>query len=160
MDAEQLQRELEADFDIKTLQDFVSDPILDFLLMNDDAGDAIATPLSSELPFEPSPASTAVAAPFLANPIYSSPARTACGDPYEHNSKRPRVEPSKATKSRAFAPPMTKKEVEQARTGAIPKQTRDDMAYCVRIWDEWRYHRQVNYGDPIPEICQVDLHSS
>lgn len=148
MDGEHLPRDQEAkftEFDDETLRLF-SKSILDFLATNDVGGDDKATPLTSK----PSPASTVATAPFSAQPS-STPAFL--GAP---NSKRPRVRPSKPPKARVFAPPKTKNEVEQARTGAIPKKTCDDMMYCLRIWNEWRHHRQVNYGDSIPEICQID----
>lgn len=133
----------------------LSKPILDFITTNDVGGDASATPLLPLL-FESSPASTVAAAPFLTNPIYSSPAPTdldalflACCDTYERETKRPRLEPCKPTKSRAFALPQ--------RPRKKWNKPSDDMTYCIRIWNEWRYHRQVNYSDSIPEIGHIDL---
>lgn len=67
------------------------------------------------------------------------------------NSKQPWVGPSKPPKARVLAPSKTKNEVGQAWAGAILKTTCDDIMYCLRIWNEWRHHRQVNYGDSIPK---------
>ena len=41
-----------------------------------------------------------------------------------------------------FAPPKTDEEVEAARKASMPKKTREDMEYCMRIWSEWRESRQ------------------
>lgn len=44
-----------------------------------------------------------------------------------------------------FAPPKTNEEVEAARKASIPKKTREDMEYCMRIWKDWRECR----GQPV-----------
>jgi hypothetical protein len=31
------------------------------------------------------------------------------------------------------------------------------MKYCVGIWNEWRYQREVNNGTVIPAIDELDL---
>ena len=46
-------------------------------------------------------------------------------------------------------------EIEQARTGAIPKKTKSDTKYCVGMWDEWHYHRLVNFQENIPQIADI-----
>jgi len=45
----------------------------------------------------------------------------------------PNVNPSHSR----FAPAKSNEEVASARTDVIPKKTREDTKYCVRIWDSW-----------------------
>ena len=42
-----------------------------------------------------------------------------------------------------FAPPKSDKEVEAARKASMPKKTRNDMDYCMRIWMEWKECRNI-----------------
>lgn len=47
--------------------------------------------------------------------------------------------------------------MEQVRKHTVPKKTLDDVKYCVSIWNEWRYYREVNSGTVIPAIDKLDL---
>ena len=47
--------------------------------------------------------------------------------------------------------------MDQAQKNTVPKKTLDDMKYCVGIWNEWRYYREVNSGTVIPAIDELDL---
>lgn len=128
------------DFDVSTLQGFVSDSILHFFSEDN------TTPLTSES----STSSTYDDAELDALLLASS-------NTYE-NAKKPRLSSaSKPTTLRAFAPTKSKEEVERARKCTIPKKTLDDMRYCVGIWNEWRYHREINDGVVIPAIDELDL---
>ena len=48
--------------------------------------------------------------------------------------------------SRLFAEPKSDEEVIQARESAIPSKTRQDTAYCVRLWDAWANFRNQRPG--------------
>ena len=49
--------------------------------------------------------------------------------------------PTTINSKNSFAAPTTKEDLISARSSSIPKKTLDDMAYCMRIWDEWRQYR-------------------
>ena len=51
-----------------------------------------------------------------------------------------------------FATPLTDKEVEDARKKAIPKKTKTDTQWCMRIWNDWRYQRNKSSKETIPDI--------
>ena len=40
-----------------------------------------------------------------------------------------------------FANPTTKEDLAAARISSVPKKTQDDMAYCMRIWNQWKSYR-------------------
>ena len=40
-----------------------------------------------------------------------------------------------------FANPTTKEDLATARISSVPKKAQDDMAYCMRIWDQWKAYR-------------------
>ena len=131
------------DFDLSTLQGFISDSIFRFLSEDN------TTPLTSELPFG------------TTSPTYDEELDAlllASSDNYENYAKKPPLSPpSKPANLSVFAPPKSEEEVEQARKCTVPKKTLDDMKYCVGIWNEWRYHREVNNGIVIPAVDELDL---
>ena len=70
--------------------------------------------------------------------------------------------PSRATEPAAnlklpqrFAPPMSDLDVVKAREQAIPKRTREDTAYCVRVWDEWT-KSGIEQGAEIQPLVTMD----
>ena len=65
-------------------------------------------------------------------------------------TKKLSTAPSTATKR--FAPPKTEEEIEKARLESIPKKTRDDTAYCVRLWMNWCECRTMTTGIPVPPL--------
>ena len=131
------------DFDLHQLQGFVSDSIFHFL--SDET-----TPLGQELPFGGSSTPTSTEAD-LDNLLL------ACSDSYEATAKRPRLSVPPPAKVRAFAPPKSREEVEQARKNAMPKKTQNDTKYyCVGIWNEWRQHKQLCDGSIIPAVDELD----
>ena len=40
-----------------------------------------------------------------------------------------------------FAVPKSDEDVESARRAGVPKKTQADTKYCMRLWNEWRIHR-------------------
>ena len=48
------------------------------------------------------------------------------------------------TSNPRFAPPKTDKEIEEARKASMAKKTREDMKYCVRVWEEWKKCRNIS----------------
>ena len=55
-------------------------------------------------------------------------------------------------RSSRFAAPKSAAEIEQARQNRIPDKTKQDTKYCIKLWSEWRRHRETETGDKIPEI--------
>ena len=43
----------------------------------------------------------------------------------------------------------------EARKKAIPKKTRQDTYYCIRLWEGWRESR-IHQGYSIPSIHEMD----
>ena len=58
--------------------------------------------------------------------------------------------------SSRFATPKTDEEVVEARLQAVPKKTRQDTEYCVRVWDAWRTNRNA-HGSAVPSLLDVDM---
>ena len=42
-----------------------------------------------------------------------------------------------------YAPPTTDEAVTKARADSVPKKTRDDTAYCVKLWHDWASNRKI-----------------
>ena len=55
-----------------------------------------------------------------------------------------------------FAAPMTKESIQEARKMAIPKRTRQDTEYCVRVWEAWRKHRNDNLDSSVPCLLEME----
>lgn len=53
-----------------------------------------------------------------------------------------------------FAAPKTDEEISEARVQAVPKKTREDTEYCIRIWESWRSNR-ISHGYIVPSILQM-----
>ena len=56
-------------------------------------------------------------------------------DPQAHSSS---TKPAEQQPKQCFAPPKSREEVEAARKASMPKKTREDMQYCMRVWKDWR----------------------
>ena len=53
-----------------------------------------------------------------------------------------------------FAPPMSDKEVQEAKKAAVPKTTQRDISWCISLWKEWRDDRNSRSEEQIPsDIC-------
>ena len=55
-----------------------------------------------------------------------------------------------------FAPAMSDSDVIKAREQAIPKRTREDTAYCIRVWDEWAKNRRELGNAEIQSLATMD----
>ena len=55
-----------------------------------------------------------------------------------------------------YAKPVTDDEVTKARYKSVPKKTRDDSAYCVRLWEDWAKNRQKMASVEVPPLSQLD----
>ena len=44
----------------------------------------------------------------------------------------------------------------KARYESVPKKTRDDSAYCVRLWEDWVSNRQKVASLEVPPLSQLD----
>ena len=62
--------------------------------------------------------------------------------PLEQPEQPPATE--KRVANQRFAPPKTKEEIKRARLESIPKKTRQDTEYCVRLWNSWAENRKLN----------------
>ncbi len=54
-----------------------------------------------------------------------------------------------------FSQPVPDDEIVKARIKAIPKKTRQDTDYCVRLWNSWRDNRR-KLGFDVPQLSEVD----
>ena len=56
-----------------------------------------------------------------------------------------------------FAAPKPVEEILQMRQNAVPLKTRQDTAYCLRVWDAWAACRNENTEliDKIPPLLQI-----
>ena len=45
------------------------------------------------------------------------------------------------TNKRHFAAPVTSNDVQQAKEAAVPKSTRNDTKWCMKLWDLWSSQR-------------------
>ena len=53
--------------------------------------------------------------------------------------------------TRPFADPKTDKEIDSI-VSSVPKKTRDDTNYCIRIWNEWTSFRQQTCSKVVSAI--------
>ena len=67
-------------------------------------------------------------------------------------SSSPTHSPSAA---RRFAAPKSAAEIETARQNRVPDKTKQDTKYCMKLWSEWRRHRERETRDKMPEIQQM-----
>ena len=64
-------------------------------------------------------------------------------------------EPLPLTPHSRFATPKRAEEVMDARLKGIPKRTQQDTQYCLKLWEEWRQHRQGATGEIIAPITAM-----
>ena len=62
---------------------------------------------------------------------------------------------SKPGPSHRYAPPKSDNDVQLARIAGIPKTTQQDTKYCIRLWEDWRAHRQLTTSVRIGPILQL-----
>ena len=56
-----------------------------------------------------------------------------------------------------FAAPKTNKEIEEARRQGIPRRTQQDTQYCVRLWEEWRQHRNTVSEESVAPLSELSV---
>ena len=54
------------------------------------------------------------------------------------------------TATKRFALSKTKEDIKKAQIESIPKKTREDTAYCVRLWVNWSDYKVTTTGIPVP----------
>ena len=57
-----------------------------------------------------------------------------------------------------FAPIVSDSDVVKARQESIPKRTREDTAWCYRLWEAWSRSR-IELGAQIPPITSMETSS-
>ena len=62
-------------------------------------------------------------------------------------------ETKKETKVQRFAIPKLDKEVNEIRATAIPKKTKEDTEYCMRIWNAWWKERIASYNESSDKVA-------
>lgn len=73
-----------------------------------------------------------------------------------HNQdKKPNTAPAHPTSSR-YAIPVTDEAVTRARIESVPRKTRDDSAYCVRLWQDWASNRLQVTNEKVPSLTELD----
>ncbi|XP_064403277.1 zinc finger MYM-type protein 2-like [Halichondria panicea] len=55
-----------------------------------------------------------------------------------------------------YAPPTTDEAVTKARAESVPKKTRDDTAYCVKLWHDWASNRKILTDVVVPSLMGLD----
>ena len=67
--------------------------------------------------------------------------------PLDHQTEEPQPPATeKGVANQLFAPPKSEEELQRARLESIPKKTRQDTQYCVRLWNSWAQYRKQNTG--------------
>lgn len=59
------------------------------------------------------------------------------------------------TKAMRYAIPATDEEVAKARIESVPKKTREDTEYCVRLWKDWAENRNNLTDAVVPPLKEL-----
>lgn len=54
-----------------------------------------------------------------------------------------------------YAFPKTDEEIKRAREEGVPKTTRNDTAYCIRLWNDWAENRSKHTKEIVPSFNQL-----
>ena len=54
-----------------------------------------------------------------------------------------------------YAIPKTDEEIKRAREESVPKATRSDTAYCIRLWNDWAENRSKYTEEMVPSLNQL-----
>jgi hypothetical protein len=54
-----------------------------------------------------------------------------------------------------YAIPVTDEEVAKARIESVPKKTREDSEYCIRLWKDWAENRNNLTGAVVPPLMEL-----
>ena len=136
--------------ELESLRGFLSESLFQCLTTDTES---TATPHPVDLPTP----SSSTQATFTDAELFLACSTSFEQQPLQQPIKRQRLCAAEGCTStaRIFAPPKTEQDIQQARLGAIPKKTQSDTKYCIGMWNEWRYHRYMNYHDSIPEITVI-----
>ena len=66
--------------------------------------------------------------------------------------------PKQHAVSSRFAEPKTNSEVLEAQKNAVPKKTRQDTEYCIRVFESWRTNRNSS-GSSVASLEEIDKQS-
>ena len=53
-----------------------------------------------------------------------------------------------------YAIPRSDEEVNKARTESVPKTTKTDTAYCVKLWNDWAENRHILTNVLVPPLAE------
>ncbi len=125
------------------LSDLLGEELLEFCAADIDIDDLVATAYLSEYESRAPPLALDLAVPGRAatEPASALSAR-GTSSPSPQN-------PFLSSVRQRFVAPKTEKEIQEARTKAVPKKTLEDTQYCVRVWQEWCDYRKQMCGDCI-----------
>ena len=78
--------------------------------------------------------------------------------PVPHPDTKPQPnEPHPDTKPPSrFATPKTREEIAKSRMESVPKRTRQDTEYCVRLWHTWSKDRCATTDESVPPLLEMD----
>ena len=58
-----------------------------------------------------------------------------------------------------YAIPRSDEEVNKARTESVPKTTKTDTTYCVKLWNDWAENRHILTDVLVPPLAELDSQS-
>ena len=80
-------------------------------------------------------------------------------DQGQRTERKPTVSTNSTTKpQQRFAPVVSDSDLVKARQLAIPKCTREDTSYCIRVWEEWAKSRP-EHGVQMQPLLSMDTAS-
>ncbi len=65
-------------------------------------------------------------------------------------------EPMHVHAQNRYAPPRTDEAVTKARAESVPKKTREDTAYCMKLWQDWANNREILTDIVVPSLMELD----
>lgn len=67
----------------------------------------------------------------------------------------PEEAPMRMSEHSRYALPKTDEEIKRAREESVPKTTRTDTAYCIRLWNDWAENRNKHTNETVPPFDQL-----
>ena len=80
--------------------------------------------------------------------------RPGCPTPLSHAASST---PATCSSSRIFAAPKSEEEIKKARSDGVPKKTKQDTEYCVRLWRQYRISATRVTIPPLEEQSRYEL---
>ena len=74
----------------------------------------------------------------------------------EKTEQQPSAEEGEGVANQRFAPPKSEEEIARARLESIPKKTRQDTEYCIRLWNSWAENRKRKTGVTVLPLEDLD----